>query len=121
MYEDEDRESYSSSRNKITYLTHGNYSIWLYYTTNRIKGLKSQELEIMLVTGDLPDWRMPLHDDEHEENGIMVRMYTDDNAGIEDCNYDRAQVRERKKFTTAFFRKQYQLYTAASAIISWIR
>ena len=66
---------------------------------NKIKSLKSPELESMMINGTSPNWIKPGHDDMViDEDGNERRVYTEDNDGIEDYNYDRAQWRSRRTF-----------------------
>ena len=105
MYDDEDRGNPDKMGTKRVILGHGNWTSWMHFIVNMIKGLKSPELEIMVTTGTKPTWIPPTMDDEILEEDQMVRVYTDDTAGIEDCNHDRAEYRKRKAFFFAILPK----------------
>ena len=94
MNEDEDRGSTFGSVNKVVMLILGNFVAWMNYVMNRIKGLRSPQLENMILTGQDPVWTPPVHDMEIMVRGKLQRVYTDDNNGIDDCNHDRSEKRE---------------------------
>ena len=84
MYEDEDGGIPDKMGNKRITLGLGNWVSWMYYVINMIKGLKSPELENMVITGTKPTWTSPSVDDEILEGDQFVRVYSDDQAGIDD-------------------------------------
>ena len=59
MSDDEGRGISEKNGNRGVILKHGNYTSWMHYITNRIKGLKSPELEAMITFGTMPIWRTP--------------------------------------------------------------
>ena len=98
MNEDEDRGSSSGPWNKVIVLTLGNFVAWMNYVMNRIKGLRSSQLERMILTGEVPVWTPPTHDMEIMVRGQLERVYADDRNGIDDCNHDRGELRKEKSF-----------------------
>ena len=82
MSEDEDRGIPEKNGNRTVQLKLGNFVGWLQYIKNRIKGLKSPELELMLITGIKPTWIAPGFGDKiRDDNGDYVRVFSDDKTG----------------------------------------
>ena len=70
----------------------------MHFIVDRMKGLKSPELETMVTTGTTLTWIPPTIDEEIMIDGDLVKVYSDDAIGIEECNLDRADLRKRKVF-----------------------
>ena len=81
MNEDDER---SNRESKIVFLTIGNFVAWMHYIMNRIKRLRSPQLEKMILTGVELACIPPT-----QSMGIMCRgqlqlAYTDDENGLEE-------------------------------------
>ena len=108
MNKDEDRGSSLGPWNKVIVLVLGNFVAWMNYVMNKIKGLRSIQLEKMILTGKDPIWIPPTHDMEILVRGQMERVYSDDQNGIDDCNHDRGEQRKEKSFFLACSHEPYQ-------------
>jgi hypothetical protein len=65
MNEDEDRGSSAGAWNKVVMLILGNFVAWMNYVMNRIKGLRSLQLEKMIQANDAADNTSQIRDLKH--------------------------------------------------------
>ena len=78
MYEDEAGGIPDKIRNKGKILGHCNYTSWMHFIVNRIKGMKSPVLETVVTTGTKPIWNPSIIDKELMAKH-MARFYNDVN------------------------------------------
>ena len=72
MYEDEDGGIPDKIRNKGIILGRCNYTSWMHFIVNRIKGMKSPVLETKIITGTKPIWNPFIMDDEVIAKGMAL-------------------------------------------------
>ena len=76
-----------------------NFVAWKAHFLNRIKSLKSPELEAFAMFKKKPAFLLPVLDtmipDPRDPNRT-VRKYTDDTYGKEECTFHRSQIMKRE-------------------------